>query len=475
MIQSHKLSNKFKEFLEKGLFIDCILKCGNKSIKCHGIVLSRFSGYFKEKLVSDCTTEKVKSFEISDKLQENIDNIINFFYGDYLEITEDNIIPVLAFSIKYDIPVLKEAARDQLIEAYAKKETVLNLSQQMVKYGIADYSENLIPIFVENFDSFQLGEIIRSVSAKELGMIIGDKNFKTNKVPEENLTEFKLSILDKFYELTPFQDESVKEFLEGLFDWHQDDSYLFVVKHKCKWARDETVLPLYKEAMKHRREAYKKFKEDAEGITSSKVSRWLPLQWCSQTLNAVSSFDDFDAVEFCMSLGNIIKDVNPLALGVLNSTCSTPLGLKDNDTVIKMYNTEYGPQGAFMHNDQYFISLNAGANISVSFGERAKLRISKIIVESVPEKPGEVKLNKKPTKDFKLNKEMKLGFPTSLKLAADKMILCDEVEFTDHAEYSPRPDFIANEIKISMASKNKAGGNILRVGRVKIFGRFIKE
>jgi hypothetical protein len=462
--------NKFREFREREQFVDCILKCGKKSVKCHRIVLSRFSNTFRE-IFTKTPQKKTQEIDIPHEFEQNIEKIINFLYGTNLGLTEDNIVVVLAFALRYEINILETAARDLLASTYAKKETVLNISRQMISLGIADHSEQLIQYFVENFDYYNLNELIRSVSAKELGMILGDDNFKTNVVPLEQLVDFKLSLLDKFYELSPIYDEKTKEFLEALFDFEQEDSYLFVVKHKCKWARDKTVRPLYRKAIKLRKEAYNKFAEDAQNIEEgAAVSRWVPIQWCSEILNAVKSFGEFETINFCMTLGGTIKEFNPLSLGVLSSKFSIPLGLRDVDTIEKMYNAVYGPQGAFMNNNQYFTSVNAGANISVSFGPKAVVKINKIVVGSIPKEAGKVKLNKKP-ESVTVNERMRLGYPSSLRLTSDRGVISEDVEYNENAMLE-NLNCNANEVTVSMPRVNEAGGNILRVGCVRIYGRF---
>ena len=491
-----RLNQRFIEFREKGYFIDCVIKCADKLIKCHRLILSSLSSYFKDKFSSFIGPTETTVVDIPSEFSQKIEEIIDFFYTKTISIDESSVICVLAFGIRFQTPILQQIAEEQLtFSHFAKKETVLNLSKQMNDFSIGSFPCHIIiQILIQYFDEFDMKTLIQSISATTLFSILNSPNFTTKRVKSDSpdeLIDFRLSLIDNFHLITPIENEEDKENLSSLFDnFQSEDAYLYVVHHKLNWAPYKMTFPLYKKALALKRESAKHFRETLSNVDQT-TSRWLSVHWLSTILNAKDSYNNesYDAIEFCRSFGGKIQNANPLSFGFLHSDCSTPLGLEDNSSFPKKYVSIYGPEGALMHNDQYFTSINAGAFLMISFGEKALFKIKRIEIESVPKGVGDKKMAKKPNKSIKIDRGKRLGYPESLKISLNtpnsldlKQLSIDNITYNfdqnnDQAEYivneNESDDFVANNLKITLSSKNKAGGIILRIGTVRVDGCFI--
>ena len=299
-------------------------------------------------------------------------------------------------------------------------------------------------------------------------------------------------LIDEFHLISPIDNEEDKESLAALFNNFQDENaYLYIVHHKLNWAPSKMTFPLYRKVLALKRESSRKFQENLSNVEQP-TSRWISVHWLSTILYAKDSSDieAYDAIDFCRSFGGKIHNANPLTFGFLHSECSTPLGLEDNSSIPKRYIAHYGPQGALMPNNQYFTSINVGAFLNISFGERAFFRIQKIEIESVPKADGDKKMAKRPNQSLKIDRTKRLGYPDSLKISLNspnstelKELHRDNIKYIyneeqgiDKAEYivgdDESDDFVANNLKVTLSSKNKAGGIILRLGRVEVDGFF---
>ena len=497
-----RLNQKFNEFREKGYFIDCHVKCAEKFIKCHRLVLSSLSSYFKEKFTEHIPQNTVTDVDIPSEFSPIIDDLIDFFYTGKIQITESTVISILAFGIRYQIPILQQIAEEQLtVSGFANKETVLSLSRQMKAYSIGSFCcAKIVELFVAHFDEFNLKELIQSISAKILFSILSSKDFHSKHASTDDshgMTDFTLSLIDSYHEVSPITDPEDRESMAKLFDdFKADDAYLYIIHHKCKWAPDKLTLNLYKKALSHRRQMWQKFNNEATKINQV-TSRWYTAQWCTLINNANDPEvpEPVDAVAFCRSLGGKIQGANPLAYGFLECTkLSDPFAPKEG--IQNQYVAQFGTQGAaLMDNDQYFVSINAGAFLSVSFGKLAKFQVDSIEIKSMPKKPGDMKMRKTPHSDMRLDRAKKLGYPDELKITINGPEICDEslhlneitrdnikYQYNEeqgidgafyHVQEDEKESFIANSLKITLSNRNKSGGNILRLGTIRVFGHFI--
>ena len=414
-----------------------------------------------------------------------------------MNIDEDTVICVLAFGIRFQTPILQQKAEEKLGgDGIAQKYNVLYLSKQMIDFSIGHYQCNAInDILIKYFDEFNMNILLKSISARTLCSILGSSDFRKERINNDSLDEiidFKLYLIDEFHLITPIDNEEDKESLAALFNNFQDENaYLYIVHHKLNWAPSKMTFPLYRKVLALKRESSRKFQQNLSNVEQP-TSRWISVHWLSTILYAKDSSDieAYDAIDFCRSFGGKIHNANPLTFGFLHSECSTPLGLEDNSSIPKRYIAHYGPQGALMPNNQYFTSINVGAFLNISFGERAFFRIQKIEIESVPKADGDKKMAKRPNQSLKIDRTKRLGYPDSLKISLNspnstelKEVHRDNIKYIyneeqgiDKAEYivgdDESDDFVANNLKVTLSSKNKAGGIILRLGRVEVDGFF---
>lgn len=510
-----RLSNKFDEYRINNLFIDCEAKCGEKSFKCHRIVLSNFSLYFKDLFKETPANQKLTTLDIPAEFENEFEDLFLFFYQHEITISTENVIPILAFAVKYKVKHLDAMARDQF-SRYVEKESnsVLDYSKKLLKFEVNDPESNQVvaPTIAKNYKSYNREILLSSITPICLAEILQSDALKDDKV---YTIDYKLSLIDDYHEKHPITDPEVRKTISLLFDFNpqtNETAYKYIINHRCLWAPDELTKELYKIAIRNRLNITNQYKE-YQSTRNEDKSRWIDFQWCSKIYNSdISSKDEqIEAVLFARTLGGFIERVNPLDFGLLQCESDNPLGSFGES----IHKCPYKPSGIFMDDDSYYMAQGY-PKVTICLGNNCGFKISKIEIQPISENECENKVKKCPAKlsDKQTNKieiqplsenesenkaknqpakpsdmqsnliQIRAGIPEQLTVTLlDK----DGKEIGESQELKPETistyKFVfnanyenpveANKIRIAMSQKNKSGESILRLNLVSIYGQFI--
>ncbi|EAY02966.1 BTB/POZ domain containing protein [Trichomonas vaginalis G3] len=486
------IQNKLNEYRLNGYFIDYELKCGEKTFKCHKILLAKNSTLFKE-IFSKKSDEQV---EIADCYESEFESIMESVYTNKLEFTQDNVVKILGFALAYGFKSITNTARTKMTEFLQKsKDKVLEYSEQMVEFNISDEESNraIQKIICDNFDNYDIDSLLDKITSTCLYLLLSSDKLKVRS------DDYRLALIDLFHERRPITDQKIRYDLANLFDFHpetNESAYKFIINHKCMWAPEELTIKLYRIAIKNRLQIARQYSEATNTFADTK-SRWIDFQWCSQIHNSEISEDSIkiELVSFARTFGGFIDAVNPRTFGLIGCSSSTPFGFNKNKN--SEYKCQFSSSGIFMDDNRYFASMG-DAYIEVNFGEDSSFKISKIEIQSLPKSVGEFKWNKFPLKFAEIKNEEKikneenqvnldeteimkkrLGVPESLDVLVNDKCAVQNVKFERNGEEKvfvwshTFDDETSNKVRIAMSKNNNAGGKVLRIGLIKIYGHFV--
>lgn len=98
-----------QEFFGEQEMCDVEIKVGNKSIKCHRVVLACISLYFRAMFKSDMAESRLECITIQDLDEGAMENLIEFCYTSRIKITTENVQPILFASSILQIESVAEA------------------------------------------------------------------------------------------------------------------------------------------------------------------------------------------------------------------------------------------------------------------------------------------------------------------------------------------------------------------------------
>ena len=102
----------FHEFYNGGMLYDVEIKVGNKSFKCHKIVLSCVSDYFRTMFTSEMTESRQSEITIHDIDESAMEKLVQFAYTSKIQLSIDNVQSVLYAASILQMEVVAKACCD---------------------------------------------------------------------------------------------------------------------------------------------------------------------------------------------------------------------------------------------------------------------------------------------------------------------------------------------------------------------------
>jgi hypothetical protein len=334
MSRPSRITSKFNEFRQNRLFIDFILHIGDAQIPYHKLVLGKHSHFFLS-LVESMPDTTVYHFTPEFNPQEMLEPILNFLYGNKLEITRSNVVAILAISDFYQIEAVKGIAL-QRFHVLFSKETLLQFLKECVDYNATKFGLELVPLLAEHFDSFPREKVYTALNPAILSATLRHP-LQAKRSPDD-----RLSIVDEFHARFPIACAADQESLATVVDWLHDGAHEYLVHHNCSWMPPRILRPLYRTLMKCRRVTANEFHHRA-AICRDQTSRWFPFTWVQGVYVGGGAGADFsvETISFMRTLGGIVGDFGPVALGTIAVRSSAGMMHMPAEAALNGKPTEY--------------------------------------------------------------------------------------------------------------------------------------
>ena len=317
MIQVNKrlrIHPKFETFRKQGLFIDCVIRTGSCEIKCHKLVLARFSPYFQKLFLERNETEFDVDFDPGNALS----SIIDFLYSTIVDVDEENIGYLAAVANYYGFGDLELLLAD-VLPMKITFENSLSLMEVFAKYNLNVMIDAVVPMLASNFEQYDLKQLLASTNASALAKIMLHENF-----PRDVDVDAKLSMIDTMCETASVLSDEDKVMIGKAVDLESNGSYQWMLDHKCDWLPLDVQKRFLNEILEKRRKIVREMEQDHTLLTAAKVSRWYELQWLTSVANA-ADLKEIDVMLFIGTFGGLTSFVNPVQFGFMDLDMSKPI------------------------------------------------------------------------------------------------------------------------------------------------------
>ena len=140
-------------FLQSGELCDLEIECGEKSIKCHRVILASVSGYFKAMFTGDLAESKQSVVKIQDIDENVMEKLIRYAYSGKISLTVDNVQSVLYASSVLLIENIAVACSKFMKEHLTSENCIQVLSfamlhnrEQLIKFAQDFIIENITEV-----------------------------------------------------------------------------------------------------------------------------------------------------------------------------------------------------------------------------------------------------------------------------------------------------------------------------------------
>ena len=416
-----------------------MLKGSSGDIKCHKLVLARYSQYFRRLFAEKGLKEQ--DFDVDFDYGNALSDIIDFVYSTILDVDETNIADLAAVASYYEFCDIEFLLADVLPQKITF-ENSLSLLGDFVRHKLDRMIDAVVPMLAANFQQYNLNELLTVVSPSALAKIMLHSRF-----PQTVNTDDKLHMIDILCEKGCQMTDQDRVMLSHAVDLSGNGSFQWILDHNCDWLPLDVQKQFLNEILVNRRNILRQLRESSETLEDDKVSRWHALQWMSSVANA-RMFEEIDAIEFIGTFGGLTNFVNPVQFGFMDLNTSRPL--------VKYFS------GHFIFNrGGHFAAMKMGDEnpwIGIRFGQGSKFIVTGFSfdmpsVESWKSErpyPGKIEV-------------VTNGKSRSLFYYEDTK---------KRMELMSGP---VNEVSLTMVEPNSIGGWIFRFSFVHIFGSFTGE
>ena len=370
-----RLVSKSYFFLQKKLFIDCILKSNENEFHAHKLILSKESKWFNNYFMNHPTLDSVQIIELPFCSGNSFLDVIKLLYSVPIDITISKAILLLKYGNIYGIPKLLMIANSFLNEV-VNEDNVFKVTREMILNDITEEAFKYVDLLSRLFfkaKPVQRKNMYASLSPKVLAKILQSQEF--NNVSDKE----KVEIIEDFIG-DKVINENEKKDLESVINWNDPNAYLYFTNFKCSWVTNLTARPLLIKTLDIRRDNIINFSNESKSA-SEKVSRWYPFIWAhhiAQTIYCKES-PAVKIVHLANTLGILTKSsTNPGKYGLLNIDSSPPL----------LPIEKFLARNGVLEDDKiYFLSKdlsyeNETPFYSIKFSPNAHFLLSNILIDS---------------------------------------------------------------------------------------------
>ena len=500
---NERINSKLNQFRSDKVFIDVILRSNNDEIPAHGLLLSKYSKWFKEQL-SQLERKRNEPVIIDLPVNPNsaMQAVIEAFYSGRLNLTIKNATSILKIGVFYGIDPITQIVR-HFIQKNLNPTTALVYAAELINLDLIVDAQKLSKCIAgELHEIVHSPGVPRQISKEQIFKAVSDgrvfasiikeaifsKDITDGKTVHPALTEEqKVEIIDEYVGDKDIKIEDEKEQLASAINWDSPNSYKYLVHYKCDWVPPRISRKLLYKILNARRENSKVFKEDSNHA-NSKLSRWFPFAWIQVTADAIPTKETplVYVNKFISTFGGCTSPINPSDFGFINAN-------DDHPYTGEVYSPHFHPKKMLEHSQDYFSALNSGSvpSATVNYGDIVKIKPKDIFIDCCipfrPKKqPTPQSLSTQPTFQplpQKLvlttslpNEKIKKSFTISLNQPVEKTAQTNQVGNTIREPADPRPTIYSFDTpfsKFTIGLPDKAEETILRIRKVDIYGQFI--
>lgn len=326
---SKRLTNKFNEHREKGLFIDCLFRLPNENndIKAHRLVVAKYSKLFDEYFKTHSLNPNNLHVPIPFDIKGLFNQMINFMYEDKIEFQcqREELIDLYALAMTYGYEILARIL-NTMIKTFLDQSphTILSFTSAFLQYELNYENVKEFPGLFKNYEALMK-------SQHELAKYL-ENQFKHENISEiyscvtpylfsEYISLLNISNVEKVHAIDEFVNQYSKELtiaekksLQEKIDWNQPKAYILCSKYQLDWVLPDVYKPLIKELIDHRRQITTNFENIASNMDKSTVNSWYAFNWIKVVGDSenIDDRNDIELIEYLGTLGYSSKFVNPV-------------------------------------------------------------------------------------------------------------------------------------------------------------------
>lgn len=177
---TYKMLNSF---VEKAELCDVEIQCGERSFKCHRIILASISGYFRAMFMGKMAESKQSVIKIQDIDANIMENMIKYAYNGKILINVENVQGLLYVASILQIENVAHACSEFMKEHLHPDNCVQvhGFAMQHNREQLIKYTEDFI---TENFLDVSKTPDFMSVSADVIDTIVGSSNLNVSREEE---------------------------------------------------------------------------------------------------------------------------------------------------------------------------------------------------------------------------------------------------------------------------------------------------
>lgn len=471
---NHIPPNHIKQFFEDGLLLDCTLVSEDRTMKIHKIFLANLSEWFNDQFKSSQNASEITTINMPIDPDGMLFSFIKSIYLCRLILTPKNYAAYLKCAVYYRF----NSIIGQITDYIQEKIPILKATQDLCNFKL---DSQLLNLKIGGQASYKIlfttyKEANQNMKIKIFDIInplVLAKMMDVSGLYDEE----KVQIIDEYIKYRNITtDSNEKAALSASINWDQRDAYLLLSKYDCSWVPASISRDLYSKILTCRRRTVKAFAKD-ESTVKSTVSHFNVLSW----LIAISgssggdNIKDVSVLRMCSTFGERIT-FNPAIFGIFNVECSPWIGI-DHPTL-----KTFSPYNVFENNDKYYLS-KSGSSINLPYFTwklsknelfaPTSLKISSYIEFKYHETA--IKTSPQPPLVKQQPDNLKIEF-----LKSGNVVSTLEAHMDNDKQFlevqninSTDKKFICDSVKISLASKTKAGWWTFRIRSLDMYGQFL--
>ena len=428
-----RIQSRFQEFRSKDLFLDCIIRSIDTEIKCHRVVIAKYSTYFKNIIL--CLPNQEKVINVDFDPLGLLSDVIDFFYSNKISITKQNY-PLLAGIAKYYEVDSLMALLEKSFNDMVQNSDLLTMLEQFILYKVNNLRDLLIPIIAKNFNEYDHAELCRCADTYSYTQIL--------QVQEMNEWD-KIEKIEEFV-ATKGLDNVDGELLSYLIQW-EESAFEYFLFYPLDWVPARIQRKYISSIITNRRITLKSFSFIAARVKDT-TNRWFVISWIKQIADSDGSHatKSIELISFIQTLGGIVYDANAHKYGFIETSSSPAIG------------SLFTAKEAIQKSKRYFMSISQDTPpyMTVSFDSSLIFVPSRIVLDF-----GKQRSNKPLPKGIEIEFSH-LKYP-DLEFQGKKL------ELQIQGRTPP-----LQKLFVRMKSENEYGGNALRIANIKLYGT-IKE
>ncbi len=167
------------EFYQNGTLWDVDIHVGDKSMKCHRVVLACVSRYFRTMFTSEMSESRQSVINIKDIEEAAMDQIVHFAYTSRITLTTDNVQSLLYASSILQVEIIAQACCD-FMKTHLHPSNCIGIRTFGEQHGRFELMKRADLYILDNFMSMVESEEYLTMSSKHLQAVLASSNLNVS-------------------------------------------------------------------------------------------------------------------------------------------------------------------------------------------------------------------------------------------------------------------------------------------------------